>query len=31
MERSRGLGVGRASVENVSSQMVNEVADRSDV
>ena len=26
-----GVGVGRASVEKVSSQMVNEVADRSDV
>jgi len=25
------VGVGRASVEKVSSQMVNEVADRSDV
>ena len=27
----RGVGVGRASVGKVSSQMVNEVADRSDV
>ena len=26
-----GVGVGRASVEKVSSQMVNEVADRRDV
>ena len=26
-----GVGVGRASVEKVSSQMVNEVADRCDV
>ena len=26
-----GVGVGRTSVEKVSSQMVNEVADRSDV
>jgi hypothetical protein len=26
-----GVGVGRASVEKVSSQKVNEVADRSDV
>jgi hypothetical protein len=26
-----GVGVGRASVEKVSSRMVNEVADRSDV
>jgi hypothetical protein len=31
VERSSGVGVGRASVEKVSSQMVNEVADRSDV
>jgi hypothetical protein len=31
MERQRGVGVGRASVEKVSSQMVNEVADRCDV
>jgi len=27
----RGDGVGRASVEKVGSQMVNEVADRNDV
>jgi hypothetical protein len=26
-----GVGVGRASVEKVNSQMVNEVADRCDV
>jgi hypothetical protein len=26
-----GVGVGRASVEKVNSQMVNEVADRSDL
>ena len=31
MERTRGVGVGRASVEIVTSQMVNEVADRCDV
>jgi len=32
MERTRGgVGVGRASVEKVSSQLVDEVADRSDV
>ena len=31
MERPRGLRVGRTSVQKVSSQMVNEVADRSDV
>ena len=28
---AEGVGVGRASVEKVSSQMVNEVADRCDI
>ena len=31
MERTKGVGVGRASIEKVSSQMGNEVADRCDV
>jgi len=30
-ETDEGVGVGRASVEKVSGQMVNEVADRCDV
>ena len=31
MERTRVLGVDKSSVEKVSSQMVNEVADRCDI
>ena len=31
MERTMGFGMGRASVEKISSQMANEVADRCDV